>query len=259
MKKTLLFFTVFCLFTLKFYGQTVEYYSENGRLILSSVGNEYKLIIFDSNYEIIDNQHGLVTYQNDSYGNKIMICVSDSNETHKYRYYQFDDFIFLYENSEIPFFIGNSESSRLLESLISVDITSSSYLSEKTKVYKADKLSYWGNLNYVWAEGQSDCGEGEKLFTDKVCFKTLYILPGYVSVKRPDLYKKNCRPKKIKIKTSTKSYSFELEDIPEFQKLSFPEVVNDKIEIEILEVYKGSDYEDLCISSILFRKGNLDE
>lgn len=117
---------------------------------------------------------------------------------------------------------GNNRSARLVESLISEKTISSSCLKENNKIYSAEKITYWGNLNYVWAVRNKDSGMGEYIVLENVRdVSTLYFLPGYISIKRPDLYEKNARPKKIKISTEIKDYEFCFDDIPKYQKFDF--------------------------------------
>jgi hypothetical protein len=83
----------------------------------------------------------------------------------------------------------------------------------------------------------------------------LYLSSGFVSYNRPYLYRQNSRPSKIRVSYKDTSYVLELKDTPHFQSLRqegqyFP--VNEKIEIEILDVYQGTKFSDACISSILY-------
>ena len=77
---------------------------------------------------------------------------------------------------------------------------------------------------------------------------------GYVDFFRTDLYKKNNRVKKIQIESmdSEEKYNFDyiLEDTPNFQEIQLPRYTK-KIKITILDVYKGTDYDDTCISGIM--------
>ncbi|MBB5218972.1 hypothetical protein DYE49_11925 [Treponema rectale] len=187
----------------------------------------------------------------DKYDNQQLVLTVDGNEE-KYRFFEFDDWLILYKNN-IPFFFGNKVSSRLLESLCFKPITATSFLKEGKKEYSSNKLSRWANLNYVWSEGVDGYGIGEKLFISEADLSKIYILPGYVSAERPDLYKKNSRPKTLRITTDTESFTVELKDKVEFQEIKFNNRNNKKIIIEILDVYKGDLYEDTCISSVLCR------
>lgn len=252
MKKNLMFIfvSIMCLFL---FSEEIKgkYFSEDG--YINFYDTSYELNLKDYISDITRNEKGEYKLQKDEYGNNILCLNSNSNLKYIYRIFFVNDFIFLYQE-EIPFFIGNMKSSRLLESLIPVKINSSSFLVEPNKTYKPDKLTYWGNLNFIWAEGAEGNGIGEKLFLEKSQLSKLYILPGYVSISRPDLYGKNSRPKKIRICTENEVFYFNIQDIPIFQEFTFPKTIDSSIEIEILEVYEGTIYQDMCISSILCRR-----
>ncbi len=224
------------------------YYSEDGSVTFQKDSLVFNLR--DCSNNSVQKKQCKYTISKDDYGNEIIIL---AEENKKLRYYTFDDFLLIYENN-IPLFFGNSRSSRELENFLAPKITSSSTLVEKDKTYSSEKLAYWGNLNYVWAEGNSENGIGEKLIIEKSLVSKLYFLPGYISVERPDLYNKNSRPKKIRITRGEKSYIFNLIDAPVYQKFSFPEQIESPIEIEVLDVYEGTKYKDMCISSILCYK-----
>ena len=130
-------------------------------------------------------------------------------------------------------------------------ISATSYLVEKNRTYKPDKLALWGNLSYIWAEGVNGTGIGEQLFLENAFIRKLYILPGYVSIKRPDLFKKNARPARIKITRGDEILFVDLKDEAVYQVVEFQKVNKERITVEIIDVFEGSLYEDTCISSIL--------
>lgn len=85
----------------------------------------------------------------------------------------------------------------------------------------------------------------------------LAIISGYVNYSKPELYTDNARPKKIKFSLynpSTKKTAvqiFDLKDSPQPQILSFDNVLRGHIiTMEVLEVYPGEKYNDLCISKL---------
>lgn len=215
------------------------------------LNNQYTLLEIDLVTGMIETTNGKYNLSEDSFGNKTICLINKNQVEENIRYFCFDDFLLMYKDSEIPFFFGNSTSSRKIESLVSSKVSASSYLKESNRLYSPEKITFWGNLNYVWAEGVKGQGIGEKLYLKKNALSKLYILPGYVSIKRPDLFTKNSRPKKIKISTKNKELIFSLLDKPVFQVLDFGTILNEDITIEILEVYLGTDFEDTCISSIL--------
>lgn len=152
-------------------------------------------------------------------------------------------------------------------------ISSKDYLSEKiggkTIEYKAENLlksAVWGGRENPYAYNSSNTpfvpanngknGVGTKLTINlKKAQKKIQILGGYADpVRHPDYYYKNCRPKTIRIKDLDSSYSItcELKDYAVYQSFDFEKPLTN-IELEVLEVYKGSKYSDLCISGILFQ------
>lgn len=110
---------------------------------------------------------------------------------------------------------------------------------------------YTNPVPFVTKRGSS--GIGEKICLECVePISSISILPGYVSTVRPDLFRKNNRPKKLKIKdTDTGFYVLaELSDVALFQEIPLRKPMRN-IEIEILEIYSGTVYDDTCISGIL--------
>lgn len=227
-----------------------KYYSDEG--YFNFINNKYEYFNINLDNGKTEKATGGFTLSEDSFGNAQISFIDDATQpTRTMRYFCFEDYLILYKDSEVPYFIGNSNSARKLEALISTEVKASSFLKEKNYNFSPEKITFWGNLNYVWAEGVSGQGIGEKLFLKNKGIKKLYILPGYVSIKRPDLFNKNSRPKKIKISIKKNVCYFSLIDKPVFQVLDLNSVIDDEIIIEILEVYPGTKYEDTCISSIL--------
>jgi hypothetical protein len=134
--------------------------------------------------------------------------------------------------------------------------TASSSLTEGDKTYSPENLT--AEINTVWSEGVVGDGIHEILSVIKdMQVDTIYISIGYVSYLKPNLYTENSRPKKIKI-TRGDSYSQEVDliDTPNYQAITIPSWL-DNLQIEILDIYKGTKYEDTCINSILYKlEGN---
>lgn len=109
-----------------------------------------------------------------------------------------------------------------------------------------------------WVEGVDGSGIGEKINIDYEQGEHLsgikYILfsNGFVSYKDPSLYLKNNRVKKIKVISKDQDYEIEIdiEDTPNIQELYLPQTTNE-IEIEILDIYKGSKWDDTCINLLV--------
>ena len=112
-----------------------------------------------------------------------------------------------------------------------------------------------GNLETAWVEGVTGDGIGEALMFE---FDSEYIVSG-INIfngfqKSSSLYYKNSRPEIIKISFSDGSEKeISLEDTMGVQILTFESGVKTQfVKIEIESVYKGSTYEDTCISDISF-------
>ena len=132
-----------------------------------------------------------------------------------------------------------------------------SELIEGKTVYAAENLRTIEGLPWVSAKPNG--------LHDKITIKCLaredLILAfynGFQSRNKTYLYKQNSRVRKIKItyKEINKSVEFELRDIREkqlfdMQQLYFNEGEHATIEIEILSVYPGDKYSDLCLQAII--------
>lgn len=108
-----------------------------------------------------------------------------------------------------------------------------------------------------WVEGANGPGINEKIFikykeSESNGAKYLLLSNGFVSASDPSLFKKNNRLKKVRIESIDKGFSivFNLQDTPNIQELYLPEPANELI-ITILDVYKGSKWDDTCINYLV--------
>ena len=109
-----------------------------------------------------------------------------------------------------------------------------------------------------WVEGVDGYGIGEKIYITTFG-SSLFLLNGFYSYEKPYLWRQNSRVKKIKITVKThpefSPLEVELEDTSLLQWIKLPEEYwrnqDEKIEIEILQVYEGSKYQDTCINGII--------
>jgi hypothetical protein len=132
-------------------------------------------------------------------------------------------------------------------------IAASSFLVENNTAYKAQNMNEPSGR--PWAESVSGNGIHEKLFIKKFMAKAIYISTGFVSFDKPQLYRENARPKRLKISVNNQdAFYVDLLDVPDYQTIKLPKAlgINDTVIIEIMEVYSGTDYEDTCINSILY-------
>lgn len=127
----------------------------------------------------------------------------------------------------------------------------SSYLIERTKEYPINNLNSFA-VDTPWIEGVKGdgIGEGFTIKNDKI-YPYLLIMNGYISYKKPYLYKQNNRIKKIKV-TGVKSVKTAILDVldtphPQTVDISFLNEPED-IRIEIADVYKGTKYDDTCLN-----------
>lgn len=128
----------------------------------------------------------------------------------------------------------------------------SSYLKEKSKEYIIENLNKF-NVDTPWVEGVKGDGIGEG-FTivnnQKISYPYLLIMNGYISYKKPYLYKQNNRIKKIKVTglKSGNSKIVEVLDTPHPQSVDISFITEpEDIRVEIADVYKGSKYDDTCL------------
>ena len=126
----------------------------------------------------------------------------------------------------------------------------SSYLKEKNKEYPVENL----DKDYVdspWVEGVKGDGIGEGFtIKSKEVYPYLLIMNGYISYRKPYLYKQNSRIKKIKV-TGLKSGKTAVLDVldtphPQTVDISFITDLED-IRVEINDIYKGTKYDDTCL------------
>jgi hypothetical protein len=178
-----------------------------------------------------------------------------------------EDFMLLYNSDNEPFFCGNhyyyyheEYTARLYHmnpnKLVNVKATAS--LVEGGINYSPTPERLGLKLNSAWAVRG---GINERLLIKPdLNFQwddRIYISTGYVAYSKPHLYKENSRPKRIRIHKDMYPYpsviigEYELKDTPNFQDIILPEGYFQDIQIEILEVYPGTKYNDLCINSII--------
>ena len=130
-----------------------------------------------------------------------------------------------------------------------------SYLTEGGTTYEPEHLQQKDGL--PWASGNGT-GIGDVISIKEFEHKnptTLKIMNGYQDPNHPDYYEKNSRVKKIKVtNTDTKkSKSFIVKDIKNEQSFDISALGNGRtFEVEILDVYGGSKYKDLCIQYLVF-------
>lgn len=130
----------------------------------------------------------------------------------------------------------------------------SSTLTAQGYDYSVSQL-YDQNYSTCWTEGVEGDGQGETIkvtFENQVKINTLNIVNGYG--KRSDLYSKNNRVKKITLIFDDGSEEIlELKDNFNInQVITFTERKTKTVTVRIDEVYKGTKYEDTCLTEMTF-------
>lgn len=135
--------------------------------------------------------------------------------------------------------------------------SSSSFLTEGKIVYKADNLHDIAGIPWTSGKGY---GIGDKIVINLDVRSNLSFAfyNGFQSEQKTYLYKSNSRVKKMKITCiqTRKSVLIDLKDTNKKQIILLDEIIDDygevvDIELEILDVYPGSKYKDVCIQAIL--------
>ncbi len=126
----------------------------------------------------------------------------------------------------------------------------SSYLKEKNKSYPVQNLDDF-SVDTPWVEGVKGdgIGEGFTIVNDST-YPYLLIMNGYISYRKPYLYKQNNRIKKIKVigLKSGKTKKLDVLDTPHPQTVDISFITEpEDIRIEIEDVYKGNKYDDTCL------------
>lgn len=178
------------------------------------------------------------------------LMIADTNQPHK----KLID-LYFYNADGKPFFSGgkvpNPEYFTIYPEVIDPKILSaSSTLKEGGKVFSTDNLD--SRIGVCWAEGVKGNGIGEKIIVKhhEKLWLPFYIdiSIGFVSFEKPNLYKENSRPKKLRISDEGENPRIvELADTPNLQSLGGVGSEKD-LWIEILEVYPGTKYTDTCIN-----------
>jgi hypothetical protein len=130
-----------------------------------------------------------------------------------------------------------------------------SYLTEGNVIYAPDNLGSEDGLPWASSNGN---GIGDKIVIDTGIspVNSIVIINGFVSKEKPYLFLANSRAGQIKIKNLNNGITknITLKDSPAAESIDISELrtnKNTQLELEILSVYPGNKYQDLCIQSIL--------
>jgi hypothetical protein len=165
--------------------------------------------------------------------------------------------LYLYREEEGgPFFLGLSSDRRHLEAMYHSPeaFDTASFLTEGRIEYGPENLGGY-RLSAPWVEGVPGPGIGEEI-TVTGSFHRFWISIGYVSLRRPELYRMNARPKVIRVihPASGREKRVPLEDTPNPQAVVLDVPGNELLDLRIVieEVYPGTRWEDTCINFITF-------
>lgn len=198
------------------------------------------------------------TYDIINENNFAYLVVSNKNEVKEYLMLVDEFYLFLYDLSNLnPFFIGEIQEDKIPTESLDVNpvnnVIATSFLVESVTSYLPENISNF-NLNSPWVEGVDGYGIGETITFNCSKSRGMIISLGYVSFEKPYLYTKNSRPKKIKVTlvNSDKSCLIDLKDTPNPQFFEYPEQLQyeGEVKLEILDVYKGTSWDDTCINFI---------
>ncbi len=129
-----------------------------------------------------------------------------------------------------------------------------SYLTEDKTTYEPEQLQKKDGLPWASANGK---GIGEVINIKKMKHENpdeLVIMNGYQDKNHPDYYEKNSRVKKLKITNAQtqKSKTITVKDTKDEQRFSLTELGSgSEYDFEILDVYEGNKYDDLCIQYLV--------
>ena len=197
-----------------------------------------KTIKLNSNlYNLIDTDFGLEKYTDKN--NTELLLLKNEN------------IAILYDKEEsVSSFTGIKNNNKILP----IDkIKSSSFLKEGKIEYSAENLKFL-KLKNPWVEGVKGDGIGEYIQFNKKDASGLFMLNGFISLNRSDLYEKNNRVEKITISGMTSKAKKEvlLLDTAKPQYIDLSDFSNnEEIKLVIQSVYKGSKYDDTCIAGII--------
>jgi hypothetical protein len=177
------------------------------------------------------------------------------------------DYIFFYDENNTLVYRASSRGDNTYGQRATAKATSE--LKEGNIVYGAGNMVNEYKLQ-PWAEGKTGSGIGEKIIislskenvipvpdeSTPYRYWGIHISNGYVDYSRPHLYGYNNRVKKLRVSRGDNNNYIDItiEDTPQLQYFRFQEELKTEaniLQIEILEVYKGSHYDDTCINLII--------
>ncbi len=123
-------------------------------------------------------------------------------------------------------------------------------------IFFGDQISmYWNALHNPWVEGEEGPGIGVTLdITFEEPSDHMLVLNGFVDPERRHLFRMNNRVRTAMIRSTDPETRFEFEytfeDVVELSYINFPTPTR-SVQLEILDVYPGSRWDDTAISAII--------
>ena len=213
-------------------------------------------------------------------GVPFLSIVWDDNRRERYLLLWYNSYTFILYDSDSNCFMAEPEGIEHYMSdpmAVATNMSATSSLTEGATVYSPDISNL--AIGKPWVEGVDGYGIGEKISMDTKGYwgaEALYISIGFVSYSNQQLYRLNSRPSKIRIHRGSISFDVDLEDTPHFQRIKLPGVpgwvagvepgdgeLYDRetgtvienpqfIQIEILDVYPGTRWQDTAINAIFY-------
>ena len=233
--------------------------------LYKKVNNSFML--YNSEYKLCN---GIYTKKNlnTEFGEKI---IGEKKSSNSITYiHSFEGDLFEY-NIDYNYYFRNYDQIILLYRLQNFDVSSvyipllminekmiyhsTSYLTEGSTTYEPEHLQQKDGL--PWASGNG-FGIGDVISIKEFEHKnptTLKIMNGYQNPNHPDYYEKNSRVKTLQVPhaDTQKSKKLTVQDIKTEQTFDISALGNGRtFEVEILDVYGGSKYKDLCIQYLVF-------
>jgi len=166
------------------------------------------------------------------------------------------DALYLYKSDSSPYFrrrgggMGGSWVTFGNDDWVKASSSFQETINGRTILYSPDKLGE--KIGECWVPTK---GKNEKLtlsLLGALVGGNIYISSGFVSFSKPHLYSENSRIRKIRLyDNSGNSKTVELKDTPHFQPVSISGM-DTILHFEIIEVYPGSKYSDICLNSICY-------
>jgi hypothetical protein len=192
------------------------------------------------------------------YENRIPFLRFGENLQEKWLLLHSEYFIFAYKSEKEEVFAACSEGGQrfhYIHGLKGPLASATSFLTEGDTRYTVDNLATYAP-SHPWVEGVEGPGIGERInFKTETPYgggmRILIFSNGYVSYDKPYLYEKNARVKRLRVTNSLEEFDFEIdvEDTPNPQLIFLPVATAD-VELEILEVFPGTQWEDTCVNFI---------